>query len=68
MDKYTKFILTVIAIGVLGLNFHLFKSEMISPANAANNSVQKVVLCNSSGYNCAGITPNGYFKIQIKSN
>ena len=36
MDKYTKFILTVIAIGVLGLNFHLFKSEMISPVNAAN--------------------------------
>ena len=68
MDKYTKFILTVIAIGVFVLNFHLFKSEMISPANAENNSVQKVVLCNSSGYRCAGITPNGYFKIQIKSN
>ena len=68
MDKYTKFILTVIAIGVFGLNFHLFKSEMISPVNAANNSVQKVVLCNSSGYNCAGITPNGYFKIKIQGN
>jgi|TARA_B110000914_G_C15145308_1_gene301385 hypothetical protein len=68
MDKYTKFILTIIAIGVLGLNFHLIKGEIVSPVNAANNSVQKVVLCNSSGFNCAGITPNGYFKIQIKSN
>ena len=34
MDRYTKFILTTIAVGVIGLNFHLFKNEIISPANA----------------------------------
>ena len=29
MDKYTKFILTIIAVGN-GLNFHLFKDGIIS--------------------------------------
>tara|TARA_Y100001970_G_C13487994_1_gene487575 strand:+ start:144 stop:425 length:282 start_codon:yes stop_codon:yes gene_type:complete len=34
MDKYTKFILTIIAVGIIGINFHLFKDEMISTAHA----------------------------------
>ena len=34
MDKYTKFILTVIAVGILGLNYHLFSGDIISSANA----------------------------------
>jgi hypothetical protein len=34
MDKYTKFILTVIAVGIIGLNIHFFKDEIISPAHA----------------------------------
>ena len=34
MDRYTKFILTVIAVGVIGLNIHFFKDEIISPAHA----------------------------------
>ena len=37
MDKYTKFILTVIAVGVLSLNIHFFKDEIISPAHAVEN-------------------------------
>ena len=37
MDKYTKFILTIIAVGILGLNFHLFKDGIISPVNAAGH-------------------------------
>ena len=28
MDKYTKFILTIIAVGVLGLNYHLIKDDI----------------------------------------
>ena len=35
MDKYTKFILTVIAVGMLTLNVQLFKDDIISNANAA---------------------------------
>ena len=34
MDKYTKFILTTIAVGIIGINFHLFGGEIISKANA----------------------------------
>ena len=34
MDKYTKFILTVIAVGIIGLNIHFLKDEIISPAHA----------------------------------
>ena len=38
MDKYTKFILTVIAVGVLGLNFHLIDGDIISKANASHEA------------------------------
>ena len=34
MDKYTKFILTMIAVGIIGINFHLFGGEIISKAEA----------------------------------
>ena len=37
MDKYAKFILTVIAVGIIGINFHLFKDEIISPAYAVES-------------------------------
>ena len=44
MDKYTKFILTIIAVGILGLNYHLFKGEIISSAYAASGKVQKIAI------------------------
>ena len=34
MDKYTKFILTMIAVGIIGINVQLFKNDIISHANA----------------------------------
>ena len=34
MDKYTKFILTIIAVGIIGINFQLFGGDIISKANA----------------------------------
>ena len=34
MDKYTKFILTIIAVGIIGINVQLFKNDLISAANA----------------------------------
>ena len=34
MDKYTKFILTMIAVGILGLNYHLIGGDIISKAEA----------------------------------
>ena len=37
MDKYTKFILSIIAVGVLGLNFHLFNGGIITSAEARHD-------------------------------
>ena len=34
MDKYTKFILTLIAVGIIGINIHLFKGGIVSSAQA----------------------------------
>ena len=37
MDKYTKFILTIIAVGIIGINFQLFGGDIISKANASHS-------------------------------
>ena len=55
MDKYTKFILTMIAVGILGLNYHLFKGDIISSANASSHQVHKIALCNEDGTQCVRI-------------
>jgi len=41
MDKYTKFILTTIAVGIIGINFHLFGGDIISEANASHDKWTK---------------------------
>ena len=38
MDKYTKFILTMIAVALFGINYHLFCGEIISSAEARHNT------------------------------
>ena len=55
MDKYTKFVLSIIAVGILGINYHLFKGEIISPVHAAGHEVHKITICNVDGSKCAGI-------------
>ena len=55
MDRYTKFILTMIAVGIFGLNYHLFKDEIISPAQASNHQVHKIAICDKNGNRCADI-------------
>ena len=37
MDKFTKVILTTIAVGIIGINVQLFGGDIISKANAAHN-------------------------------
>ena len=37
MDKCTKFVLTVIAVGIIRLNYYFFKDEIISPAHAVES-------------------------------
>ena len=62
MDKYTKFILTMIAVGIIGLNYHLFKNEIITNANASSHEVHKIAICNENGSICAQLTEFGYLK------
>ena len=38
MDKYTKFILTMIAVALFGINYHLFGGEIISKAEARHDT------------------------------
>ena len=38
MDRYTKFILTMIAVALFGINYHLFNGDIISPAEARHNT------------------------------
>jgi len=44
MDKYTKFILTMIAVGIIGINYHLFSGDIISKAEASHYSSSGNVL------------------------
>ena len=37
MDKYTKFILTMIAVALFGINYHLFSGDIISSAEASHS-------------------------------
>ncbi len=36
MDRYTKFILTIIAVALVGINYHLFNGKIISNAEASH--------------------------------
>lgn len=42
LDKYTKFILTIIATGIISINFYLYKISFIEQANAAPNNMTVV--------------------------
>ena len=58
MDKFTKGILTVIAVGVIGINVQMLNggSGFITKANAlGHEEIIKVQVCNIIG-KCAGIT------------
>ena len=36
IDNYTKFLLTMIAVGIIGINFYLFKGSIVKNANAVS--------------------------------
>ncbi len=66
IDQYTKFLLTLIAVGILGLNFHLYKGSIIKNAFAANEQIHKIAICNEQGTKCAGVSENGnHFRIIV---
>ena len=57
MDKYTKGILTVIAVGIIGLNVQMMNGGgFMTKANAiGHEEIIKVQVCNIIG-KCAGIS------------
>ena len=58
MDKLTKGILTVIAVGVIGINIQMLNggSGFITKAHAIGTDVQRVVICDEHGFECAGVS------------
>jgi hypothetical protein len=67
MDRYAKFILTMIAVGIFGLNYHLFKGEIISSAYADKEKVHKIAICNQGGYKCSTLAADGEIRIFNKN-
>ena len=68
MDKYTKGILTVIAVGIIGLNVQMMNggSGFISKANAfGHEEIIKVQICNTIG-KCAGISYDELLKVKVE--
>ena len=54
MDKFTKGILTVIAVGIIGLNVQMMNGGgFITKANAFNSNLTKVQICDVSA--CASV-------------
>ena len=43
--------------------FHLFKGEIVSPANASSHQVIKMTICNETGTRCAGINGKGNLRV-----
>mgnify|MGYP003636333123 FL=1 len=52
MDKFTKGILTVIAVGVIGINIQMLNggSGFIGKAHAIGTDVQRVAICDEHGF------------------
>jgi len=68
MDRYNKNILTIIALGIIGINIQILTEKIITPAIAA--SVQQVEICNYNGSKCANISGIGFGdgKLSVDAN
>tara|TARA_Y200000002_G_scaffold376987_1_gene381804 strand:+ start:225 stop:470 length:246 start_codon:yes stop_codon:yes gene_type:complete len=64
LDKYTKFILTLIAIGIIGINFYLFKVNIVGEVNAAPGNT-KVVVTNFGAKYVYLTTDDGRFGCKV---
>tara|TARA_E500000318_G_C3400038_1_gene149477 strand:- start:99 stop:302 length:204 start_codon:yes stop_codon:yes gene_type:complete len=66
MDKYTKGILTVIAVGIIGLNIQMMNGGgFFGKAHAFGENIPKVRICNILG-DCAGLTYDKKLEVSIK--
>ena len=44
IDRYVKFLLTVIALGVMSINLHFYKASFVNEANAEVNNIDLMLL------------------------
>ena len=66
MDKYTKGILTVIAVGIIGLNVQMMNGGgFFGKAHAYGGDIPKVQICNIIN-NCADVSRDGKLKVSVK--
>ena len=64
IDKYTKFLLTLIAVGIICINFYLFKINIIEEANAAPSNM-KVVVSSLGNQNLYVFTEDGKYGCKV---
>ena len=62
MDKYTKFILTIIAVGIIGLNLKLYDANLFTDAKAGSHIIHKIMICDDNG-DCANVDMTGSLQI-----
>ena len=62
MDKFTKGILTVIAVGIIGINIQMINGGgFFTKAHAFNSNLTKVQICDIS--NCAKVSFDDKLKV-----
>ncbi len=66
MDKFTKGILTVIAVGIIGLNVQMMNGGGFITKAHASAEVQKVAICDHQGFACAQVSPG--FRLYTSGN
>jgi len=57
--------LSLIAVAIASVPY---SQEIVRKVEAATNDVQKIAICDRSGYPCAGINVNGYIKVMNGGN
>ena len=66
IDKYTKFILTLIAVGILALNLQIFGGSLVKDAFAKGSS--GVIEVGPAGDKFRLVTSDGKFVCQFKKS
>ena len=65
LDKYTKLMLTIIAVGIIGINIHIFKGSVIEDAyaNANIENDWQMIVDTTSGFPVAFIVRDNGTKL-----
>lgn len=53
----------MVAVGIIDLNYRLFKGEIVSPVHAGSNEVHKIAIYNEEGSRCVTVYTNHKFGV-----